>query len=95
MNKIENKFLKKAVERGGIYFYSKSDAIQFINECRGEGIVILGIDAFVLTSTTTQPSMNNSVDYSMQPFEKEIYNRAIKFLEERDDQLYFEIVCAE
>lgn len=54
---------------------------------------MLSIDAFFLTTTTTQPSMDNSVDYSMRPFNKEIYDIAINFLEKRDDQLYFEI-CA-
>ena len=95
MNKVEKLFSNRAILRGGIYLYSKPDAIKFIKECEKENIMLLGIDAFFLTATTTQPSMDNSVDYSMQPIEKTIYDLAIEFLEKRDDQLCFEIICAE
>ena len=75
--------------------YSKSNAIQFIKECEKESVVVLGIDGFFLTSNTTQPSMDNSIDYSSRPFDESIYDKAIQFLEEKSDDLYFEIVCVE
>jgi hypothetical protein len=95
MNKVEQRFLIRAIKRGGIYMFSKSDAIEFVNECKKENIAILGIDAFLLRVNSTQPSMNNSIDYSMQPYNEDIYRIAIDFLAARDEQFYFDIVCRE
>jgi len=88
-------FMDKATKRAETYYYTKPDAIQFIKECEKENVVVLGIDGFYLTSNTTQPSMDNSIDYSMRPFDKSIYDKAIQFLEEKSDDLYFEIVIVE
>ena len=81
MNKVELLFLGKAIRRGTII------------KCERQQVVILGIDGFYLTDTTTQPSMENSVDYSVRHFDKDLYQNAIRFLEERDQNLHFEIVC--
>lgn len=95
MNKAEILFMDKASMRGGIYLYPKTVAIQFILECKKQGITILGIDGFFITENTTQPSIEHSIDYSRHPFTEGIYDEAIQFLEIKDDKMYFEIVCPE
>jgi hypothetical protein len=93
MNKVEILFANKAINRAGIFLYSKEDALQFVNACRETSTMILGIDAFFITHNTTEPSMENSIDFSKHSFTKDIYDEAIRFLTMRDDRLFFEIVC--
>jgi len=64
MNKVEKMFLEKGVKRGGILLYSKKDALEFVGACKDHEIGLLGIDGFFISETTTQPSMEDSVDYS-------------------------------
>ena len=56
---------------------------------------MLGIDSFYLTDNAIQPSIDNSVDFSMRSFENQFYDETIQFLKQRGDDLYFEIVCSE
>jgi hypothetical protein len=93
MNKVEKAFLGKAINRAGIYLYSKRNALDFLEECKKQDVPVLGIDSFYLTESTIQPSMDNSIDFSTRSFEKEILDEAIRFLKQRGDDLYFEIVC--
>jgi hypothetical protein len=97
MNKVEKMFIDKALKRSvdrGITFYSKNVALEFVRECKKEGIVILGIDAFFLTETTTQPSMEDSIDFSASSYKgNDIYQDSIVLLETRKDNMHFEIVC--
>lgn len=95
MNKVEKLFLNNAINRGGIYLYSKENALKFVEECKRQDLAILGIDSFYLTDSTIQPSMDNSIDFSRRSFEKGFFDEAIQFLKQRGDNLYFEIVCAE
>jgi hypothetical protein len=95
MNKVENLFASKAINRGGIYLYSKEIALKFIEECKKQDIPILGIDSFYLTDSTIQPSMDNNIDFSTHSFKKGVFDEAKQFLKQRGDDLYFEIVCAE
>lgn len=95
MNKVERLFLSKSINRGGIYLYSKEDALRFVEECRKQDMPVLGIDSFYITDDTIQPSMDNSIDFSIRSFEKGIFDEAIQFLRQRGDDLHFEIVCAE
>jgi hypothetical protein len=94
-NKVEKSFLGKAINRAGIYLYSKGNTLNFLEECRKQDIPVLGIDGFYLTESTIQPSMDNSIDFSTRSFEKEIYDEAIQFIVQRGEDLYFEVVCAE
>lgn len=95
MNKVEILFANRAIKRGGILLFSKEDTFQFINACKEMNTAILGIDGFFLTSNTTQPSMENSINFSDRTFTKDIYDEAIEFLTMRDDRMFFEIVCSE
>lgn len=92
MNRVEEMFLDKSIDRSGIIVYSKKDALDFIEECRKNGIKLLGIDGFYISGIYTQPSMEHSVDYSYEDVSV-VYDRAAAFLTSRPDELYFEIVC--
>ncbi len=81
---------KRAIQRSGIELYSVEDSILLIQLCQQSSFPILGIDAFKILEGKIQPSMENSIDLSM---EKECYNIAIEFLTKRCDlNLMYEIV---
>lgn len=96
LNKIEHLFKDTAIRRGYTNYSNKDDALRFIDECRKLGVAILGIDGFYLKEKTTQPSSENSIDYTSQSTKVDnIYVSAKEFLESRDENLYFEIVYDE
>lgn len=98
MNKVESDFKHRAVIRGGLLLFSKEDAIAFVSACEKNDIQILGIDGFYVADDRTQPSMENSIDYSSSDYRqqlKSVYSFAIRFLEEKDEDLLFEIICSE
>jgi len=53
----------------------------------------LGIDGFFISEMATQPSLEDSIDYSTTLPNACVYENALEFVEERDDNLYFEIIC--
>jgi hypothetical protein len=93
MNKVEEKFIDKALNRSGVILYSKFDALEFIKECAKNNVGLLGIDGFFITDKTTQPSLNDSIDFSIGTVYQNIYDKAKEFIEKREDSLYYEIVC--
>ncbi len=96
MNNIENLFKDKAIQRGGINLYSKYDALNFVQECYKQSVYILGIDGFYITDDTTEPSIGNSIDFTVLPLKREnIFEMAKEFLREKDDILFFEILYEE
>jgi hypothetical protein len=95
MNKAALLFKDKALIRSGIYLFPKNYALQFVLECKKQHIVILGIDGFFIDARTTQPSLDHSIDFSITPFNETVYDEAIKFLEAREEDLFFEIVCSD
>ena len=80
--------------RGGIDFFTKLETIEILKLCKSLKKELLGIDGFFLTSTTTQPSMDNSIDYSAGSSShiKNVYKHAIEFITSRPNDMYFEIV---
>ena len=98
MNKVEEKFAHKGIEQpGGWFIYSKKDAIEFVKECEKEAIEIIGIDAFYIRGeNSVQPSLENSIDFSSGKFKasKDLYSDARVFLSDKDDGLFFEVICA-
>lgn len=93
MNKVEEIFIEKAVERGGLFLYSRENAIAFVKACKNEKIHLLGMDGFFLTNNRIQPSLEDSLDFSSLFFQEDVYEKAIDFLEIRSDDLFFEIIC--
>jgi hypothetical protein len=89
---IESKFRDRAVLRGGLLFLTQPDACAFVSECMRAGVSVLGIEGFRITADSTQPLLEHSVDFSMEP--AGCHQQAIQFLREQPDTgLYFEIVC--
>lgn len=93
MNKVEVLFSDKALNRGGILLFSKKDALDFIEQCKYLEIVILGIDGFFISESFTQPSLEDSIDYSGTLSNSDIYEKALEFVNNRNANLYFEIIC--
>ena len=62
---LELEFAKRGMRRGGIFVLSPQDALDFVFRCRQEGLRIAGIDGFRITSKTTQPFTEHSVDFSI------------------------------
>ena len=80
MNRVEEIFEEKAVNRGGILMFKKYTAIEFIRKCQEFNIMVLGIDGFRLLGEKTQPCQDNSVDYSNIKEFKAVYQKAMDFL---------------
>lgn len=96
MNKIEILFKDKVLQRGGINLYSKYDALKFIEECEKEAFSILGIDGFYITDDTTEPSIENSIDFSVLSLNNEnVFSIAKEFLDKQQENLFFEIIYEE
>ncbi|MCL2413111.1 MAG: hypothetical protein FWC98_03125 [Bacteroidales bacterium] len=96
MNSVEKLFESKAIMSGGIMLFTKENALLFIEACKEYGVPILGIDAFYLWGNSVQPSMENSVDFSMPDYmlkTENVYSDAVVFFEEKNENLFFEIVC--
>lgn len=93
MNVVEHQFVQKGLNRAGIIMYPKSDALDFIKECSKHRIRILGIDGFFITDTITQPSLEDSIDFSAASSVEVVCEKAVAFIESRNIRLYFEIVC--
>ena len=88
-------FKDRGIYKKRITLFKKQLAIEFITECKKNKIDILGIDALLITGNTTQPNMENSIDFSVTPKSYDNWDVAIKFLNERSDIYYFEIVCSD
>jgi len=96
MNGIEKLFKDKAIIRYGIMLFTKNNALSFIEECEKNGILILGIDAFYLFEERIQPSLENSIDFFSSEYiqkTENIYSDAVNFLKDKEEKLFFEIVC--
>ncbi len=97
MNKVELRFQDKSISRGNDLVYPKSTAIEFIKECQKENIQILGVDAFIIKENFHQPSLDNSIDFTLSPYKNaskmNTWEIAIGFLNERNNEFFFEIVC--
>lgn len=93
VNKVEQIFIEKVLERGGLFLYSRETALEFVKACRKENIDLLGIDGFSLIDNSIQPSMADSIDFSSLFLEGNVYRKAIDFLEIRPSDMVFEILC--
>lgn len=115
LNKIEKLFFDRAVQRlsGGTLIFTRPVALEFIEECQKQRVSVFGIDGFLIgkdiqpikgftiTEDSIQPSQENSIDFSREPYNyndfatDKIYEEAINFIKGRPDNIYYEIVCGE
>jgi hypothetical protein len=74
------------------------DAIALIRQAKARGIKLLGFDAAYLRDGATQPSLEDSWDYTIAAYPpvSEAYGHAATFIQERAAKgLFFEMVLAE
>jgi len=103
MNKVEKQFIDKGIFRNNILLLTKSVAIDFVDECKKNKFLILGIDSFILFNEKIQPSLENSVDYTIDKMgnpldmkdllSEDFYKKAKMFIKEKNDHFVFEICC--
>lgn len=81
---------QKAIHRAGIDLYEIEDAILLIKLCKKTKLPILGIDAFKIFGDKIQPSMENSIDLSL---DNKNYDLALDFLTDRRNlEFMYEII---
>jgi hypothetical protein len=86
-------FESRGFRRGGILFLKTQDAIDLIEAAHEQRKPILGIDAFTVTDTATQPFMEHSVDYSDQLDSLDTWSAAREHIEQRSGSGFvFEVV---
>lgn len=92
-NTIKDIISNSGLERSGIYVFSKGKSLELIAACEREKVDILGIDAFIIIGNTTQPSLENSIDFTaLGRNYKGTYEEAKNFLNNQPDELYFEVI---
>ena len=97
IREIFEQFRDKAIRRGGIIMFSSANALLVIDEARQTGVAVLGIDGFYLTGEAVEPSLENSIDFSLAGrVPADFWRDSEKFIRSRHNQaLYFEIVLTE
>lgn len=67
MHDFEKKFADRRLTRGGAFVLSATDALELINDAEREGVQVLGLDAFRVRPSETEPVLEHSIDYSRPP----------------------------
>lgn len=92
---LEHEFEARGTRRGGTLILPAPDALALIQRARKERVPVLGLDAFRLTVSTTQPDLANSIDFSGASCRTNPWAEAEAFLEERlAGDLAFEVILA-
>ncbi len=81
--------------KDGTDWLSPDDAVRAISEAEIAGVQLLGFDGAYLGETTTQPSLEDSWDYTSDAYPPvdSPYLHAIQFIRERSSKrLRFELV---
>ena len=91
---LESEFHNRGVLRGGILFLRAQDAIALIEAARHGRVRVLGIDAFRLGVTSTQPVVEHSADFSRESAGSDIWTRAADSVRHQPEDLHFEVVLS-
>lgn len=95
MDGIHPGLVAEATLRGGVYWFRPEHALAVIREARQHGLPLLGIDGAYVTESSTQPSMEDSCDYTATPV-SDRYSHAHDFIAARASKgLHFEIVLGD
>jgi len=96
LDPIEREFAAKGLIRGGVLLLEPEEALNMVRRCRAMKIRVLGLDGFVVTDKTTQPSMEHSVDLSKEQKDTSTcWDEAEGFLRSRlNSGMFFEVVVA-
>lgn len=95
LSQIDKYFAEQAHYRGNMILYKHDVAIEYVEKCRDENVVLLGFDGFYLWGKKIQPSMEHSIDFTLsyQPKDIDRYQASLKLLKECPKEMYFEFVC--
>jgi hypothetical protein len=92
MASLLDEFSSRGLTRGGILFLEPSDALELVREAEHRGIHVLGLDAFFIQGSETQPVLEHSIDLSSLPT-SDAYRAARTHIQEREELgLRFEVV---
>ena len=96
MKELEKRFANVALTYPGMTLYDKESALRLINACERKNVAIFGIDGFSILKEGVQPNLDHSADFEIMKIPRNsTYSFARKFLSERPEEMYFEIVCDE
>ena len=93
-NPFMEKFGSKAVRRGGTFWFAPVDAIAVIEVAKAQKVLVQGLDGAFLGPTSTQPSLEDSWDYTIgsYPYVSDRYAHAIEFIKIRENKgLHFDV----
>ena len=85
MNNDNKIFITKALRYDNMLFFFPHDAIDIINYCLKNKIIVNGIDAFIISGKGIQPSMENSLWLKDMP---DNYSKYIEFLSDPAHEHY-------
>ena len=93
MQDLEQSFAGKGIKGRGTLYLDASDALDFIEAARLAKTPVLGVDAFIITETTTQALMEHILDCSIGGVPPDTWSPARDFVEKRRNSGFmFEIV---
>jgi hypothetical protein len=92
MHDFEQAFLARATKRGGLTLLPASEALALVEAARANGVPVLGIETFLLTTSTTQPQMDHILELSKGDDKCDTWAEARQFISERGAQdFWFEV----
>ena len=92
MHDFEQSFLARTIHHGGLTLFKPTDALSFITAAKARGVPVLGVETFLVTSSTTEPQMNHILDLSGADTRCDTWSEAEHFISERSTRSYlFEV----
>lgn len=94
LSRIERDFADEGLVRGGMLLLESFNALRLIQSARHAGVVILGVEGFIVTEQATRPQMGHILDLSdLDVSLARSWDVAAQFIETRADRgLHFEVV---
>jgi hypothetical protein len=83
MQDFQHSFAARGIERGGTLYLKASDALDFIEAARLAKMPVMGVDAFIITETATEPLLEHILDCSIGGLPPDTWSPARRFVEER------------
>ena len=97
-DQIERAFAPRSVKNSDeLLLFRSADAIELVNQAADEGVPIIGIEGFIVTSTGTRSPAEHIADYSALVAQGHgCWEEAEQFIRQRgDSDLVFEIVLGD
>ena len=62
LSDLEKEFLPVGLIRGSVFLLPPTEALRFVEECKGRGVLILGVEGFKVFGEKIQPLQEHSFD---------------------------------